>query len=112
MTYVLARGGPVPIRSSHPLAPADTHSSSRPRADALANHPGGNPGANLKSISHRWHPILVASVWELTKETIHLPLGCLQGGASQHAMTMGRNQKTALAIAFALLYVLLYYSRA
>ena len=43
-------------------------------------HPGGNPGANLKSISHRCHPILVAFVWELTKETIHLPLGCLQGG--------------------------------
>ena len=45
-------------------------------------HPGGNPGANLKSISHRCHPILVAFVWELTKETIHLPLGCLQGGSS------------------------------
>ena len=28
-------------------------------------HPGGNPGANLKSISHRCHPILVAFVWEL-----------------------------------------------
>jgi len=25
-------------------------------------HPGGNPGANLKSISHRCHPILVAFV--------------------------------------------------
>ena len=43
-------------------------------------HPGGNPGANLRSISHRCHPILVAFVWELTKGTIHLPLGCLQGG--------------------------------
>ena len=43
-------------------------------------HPGGNPGANLKSISHRCHPILVAFVCELTKETIDLPLGCLQGG--------------------------------
>jgi hypothetical protein len=44
--------------------------------------PGGNPGANLKSISHRCHPILVACVWELTRETITLPitLGCLQGG--------------------------------
>jgi len=41
------------------------------------HHPGGNPGANLKSISHRCHPILVV---ELTKETIDLPLGCLQGG--------------------------------
>ena len=43
-------------------------------------HPGGNPGENLKSISHRCHPILVAFVWELTKETIYLPMGCLQGG--------------------------------
>ena len=34
-------------------------------------------GANLKSISHRCHPILVAVVWDLTKETINLPLGCL-----------------------------------
>jgi len=36
--------------------------------------------ANFKSISHRCHLILVAFVWELTKETIYLPLGCLQGG--------------------------------
>ena len=43
-------------------------------------HPGGNPGANLMSISHRCHPILVAFEWELTKETIDLTLGCLQGG--------------------------------
>ena len=45
-----------------------------------SSHPGGNPGANLKSISHRCHPILVEFVWKLTKETIDLPLGCLQGG--------------------------------
>ena len=43
--------------------------------------PADNPGANLKSISHICHPILVAFVWELTKETIDLPLGCLQGGS-------------------------------
>ena len=43
-------------------------------------HPEGNPGENLKSFSHRCHPILVAFVWELTEETIDLPLGCLQGG--------------------------------
>ena len=42
--------------------------------------PGGNTGANRKSIFHRCHPILVAIIWELTKETIDLPLGCLQGG--------------------------------
>ena len=45
-----------------------------------ACHPGGNPGANLKSISHRCYLFEVAFVWELTQETIHLPLGCLQGG--------------------------------
>ena len=43
-------------------------------------HPGGNPGANLKSISHRCYLLKVAFVWELTEETIVLPLGCLQGG--------------------------------
>jgi len=43
-------------------------------------HPGGNPGANLKSISHRCHLILVAFVWELTIETIYLPMVCIQSG--------------------------------
>ena len=43
-------------------------------------HPGVELRANLKSISHRCHLFEVAFVWELTKETIHLPLGCLQGG--------------------------------
>jgi len=51
------------------------------------NHPGGNPGANLKSISHRCHLREVAFVWELTKETIYLPLGCLQVGLSDTAAT-------------------------
>ena len=46
----------------------------------LPIHPGGNPEENLKSISHRCHPILVAFVGQLTKEAIELPLGCLQGG--------------------------------
>ena len=36
---------------------------------------GDNPGENLKPISRRCHTILVAFVWELTKETIELPLG-------------------------------------
>ena len=44
------------------------------------NHPGGNPGANLRSISHRCCLREVAFEWELTKETIYSPLGCLQGG--------------------------------
>jgi len=34
------------------------------------NRPGGKPGENLKSISHRCHPLLVVFVWELTKEII------------------------------------------
>jgi hypothetical protein len=50
-------------------------------------HPGGNLGANLKSITHRCHPILVAFVSELTPKTIHLPLGCLQGGYRSVNMT-------------------------
>ena len=48
-----------------------------------ATHPGDIPGATIKSISHRCHPTLVEFVWELTKETIHLPLGCLQGGGGR-----------------------------
>ena len=36
--------------------------------------------ANLKSISHTRHLLEIAFAWELTKETIHLHLGCLQGG--------------------------------
>jgi hypothetical protein len=45
-------------------------------------HPGDNPGANLKSISHRCYLRKVAFEWKLTKETIYLPLGHLQGGGS------------------------------
>ena len=41
---------------------------------------GGNPGASLESISDRCHLREVAFEWELTKESIYLPLGCLQGG--------------------------------
>ena len=48
----------------------------------LTPHPGGNPGGNLKSISQKCYLREVAFEWELTKETIHLPLGCLQGGVS------------------------------
>ena len=55
-------------------------------------HPGGNPGANLKSISHRCHLFEVAFVWELTNETIHLPLGCLQGGTSPWSGITARGQ--------------------
>jgi len=43
------------------------------------SHPGGNPGENLKSISHRCYLREVAFEWELT---LYLPLGCLQGGVT------------------------------
>ena len=46
----------------------------------VRTHPGVGLRANLKSISHGCHLSEVAFVWELTKETIHLPMGCLQGG--------------------------------
>ena len=42
------------------------------------------------SISHRYHLEEVAFVWELTKETIHLPLGCLQGGSAFDAISSPR----------------------
>jgi len=47
------------------------------RTASLGFHPGVELRADLKSISHRCHLFEVAFVWELTKETIHLPLGCL-----------------------------------
>jgi len=55
-------------------------------------HPGGNPVANIKSISHRCHPILVAFVWELTEETIDLHMGCLQGGMRSLIRVLGPHQ--------------------
>jgi len=62
------------------LSEAITEHQVLPRPNS--SHPGGTPGANLKSISHTCHPNLMAFVWELTKETIDLPLGCLQGGVA------------------------------
>ena len=47
---------------------------------ATLNHPGGNPGTNLNSMSHRYQVRQVAFDWELTKETMYLPQVCLQGG--------------------------------
>jgi len=45
-------------------------------------HPEVELRANPESNSYRCHLFEVASVWELTKETIYLSLGCLQGGTS------------------------------
>ena len=43
-------------------------------------HPRVELRANFKSISHR-HLEEMAFIWELTKETIHLPLSCVQVGS-------------------------------
>jgi len=61
------------------------------------SRPGGNTEANLKSISHRCHPVLVAFVWELTEETIYLPLGCLQGGEAH--LLFGDPRRSCFGIA-------------
>ena len=47
-----------------------------------------NPGANLKSVAHRCYLREVAFKWELTKETINLPLSCLQGGSSASSLSV------------------------
>ena len=44
--------------------------------------PGGKPWANLEFISHLCCLFEDVFVWRLTKETMHLPLGCLQGGVN------------------------------
>ena len=78
---------------SHTLTLAHTITLSRHRVGYFAARrrsphvhrrghlPGGNPGANLKSISHRCYLREVAFEWKLTKDTIHMPLRCLQGQA-------------------------------
>ena len=47
----------------------------------LQPRPVGDPEANLESISHRCYLREAALEWELTKETIDLPLSCLEGGS-------------------------------
>ena len=49
------------------------------RGSRRRNRHGGNPGANLKSISHRCYLREVAFRWELIERTVQLPLVCLQG---------------------------------
>ena len=44
------------------------------------------------SISNRCHLFEAAFVWELTKEIIHLPLGCLQGGKSRLSIWASKRQ--------------------
>ena len=66
---------PPSVRGIHNLA----GSIADPKPRRETHHPGGNPGVNRESISHRRHPILVAFLWDLTKETIDLPLGSPRG---------------------------------
>jgi len=47
---------------------------------AQVSHPGVELRANFKTTSHRCYLFTVAFVRELTREIIHSPLGCLQGG--------------------------------
>jgi len=60
------------------------HGSPRGRGERFSMnevpHPGVELRANLESIFRRRFLFEEAFVWQLTKETIHLPLGCLQGG--------------------------------
>ena len=67
-----------------PQAAGREHDGHQPRhhgpRQGNPSHPGANPGANHKSISHRFCLREVAFQWELAKQTIFLPLGCLQGG--------------------------------
>ena len=75
--------GPFHARSATPALGLAYRTSADINGGLLGQHParqlhrGGNPGENLKSISHLRE---VEFVWELTKETIYLPMGCLQGG--------------------------------
>ena len=61
---------------------------------AFHSHPGGNPGANLESISRRCYLREEALEWELIKETIVLPLSCLWDGVPQGGRRRGVNRKS------------------
>ena len=85
---------PKTVKSEKPSYHTSSRShrgSTRPTCIAPPHHPGGNPGGNLVSISHRCYLREVAFGWELTKETIYLPLGCLQGGVSHPKEAVSRD---------------------
>ena len=50
------------------------------RKERSSTPPWRHTGANLKLITHRCYLREVAFEWELTEETLYLPLGFLQGG--------------------------------
>ena len=52
----------------------------------MQHHPAGNPGVNIKSVSHRCLLREVSFEWESTKETIYLPPGLsAERGANRKA---------------------------
>ena len=63
-----------------PRAPSAGTAPHCPPAERTVNRPGGNPGAHIKSVSHRCYPRKGVIEWQLTKETRCVPLGCLQDG--------------------------------
>jgi len=83
MVLVIQPLQPVPredvsMQQAAILSACCAHAAKQQRLRVL--HPGGNPGGNRKSISHRCYLFEVAFVWESTNDTIDLLLGCLQGG--------------------------------
>ena len=88
------------VRCRMPARTTDAPAIEGTDAACPPTHPGCNPWANLKSIPRRCHPILVAFVWELTKETIYLPMGFLQGGSGERedrASVLGSGHRCRLA---------------
>ena len=67
-----------------------------PESISQRSQPAVESRANLKSISHRCHLREAAFVWELTKETIYLPLGYLQGGRASTGFDSGLKPKKIL----------------
>ena len=76
-SHLRLEGGEAAISA---LSDSLSVSCARNRIAPYHSHPGGNPGANFKSTSHRCYLQEVAFEWELTEETINFPVGCLRGG--------------------------------
>ena len=82
-----------------------------PKGFRLRHQPVVELRTNPKSTSHRCYLVEVAFAWEFIKETIHLPLGCLQGGlrrapSGTPASRVGRGglQKACLLLLLLLLF--------
>jgi len=52
-------------------------------------------GKSEVNLPYKCHLKEVAFVWELTKETIHLPLGCLQGGVREFSREFSIDNQVA-----------------